>query len=135
MNRQELLDAIVAAIYENTSGAITGQSLQDTLKEIVNAFTFIDEATAQPAGGMLPGVLYNLGEVTGSVVFSLAAGEGEVNHYYFTFDTSASGAIIAWPSEVLSWFGDYAPYIDPSRHYEVSILNGVGVCMSSPIPE
>lgn len=135
MNRQQLLDAIVAAIYENTSGAITGQSLQDTLKAIVNAFTFIDEATAQPAGGMLPGVLYNLGTLSGGVVFTLAAGDGEVNHYYFTFDTGASGAIITWPPEVLSWFGDYAPYIDPSRHYEVSILNGVGVCMSSPIPE
>lgn len=131
MNRQELLDAIVAAIYENTSGAITGQSLQDTLKEIVNAFTFLDEETAQPAGGMLPGVLYNLGELTGTVTISFAAGDYEVEHYYFTFDTGASLPSITWPS--LTWAWNEAPALSASKHYEVSVLNGYAFFVETPL--
>lgn len=131
MNRQELLDAIVAAIYENTSGAITGQSLQDTLKEIVNAFTFTDEATAQPAGGMLPGVLYNLGVISTRTTIALAAGVGEVNHYYFTFDIGATLPSITWPA--LEWAWGAPPSVAENKHYEVSILNGYAIYVESEL--
>lgn len=129
MNRQDLLDAIVAAIYENTSGAITGQSLQDVLKEIVGAFTFIDEETAQPADGMEPGILYNLGLLAGNTTFALAAGDYDVSHYYWTFDTPAVAPTITWPPEIVSWQNNNAPTIDANLHYEISVLNGVGAWM------
>lgn len=84
--------------------------------------------TTQPVGGMLPNVLYELGTLSGSVTFSLAAGtQGIVNHYYWTFDTGDNELTVTWPQEIIKWSGDSDPEIGTNSHYEISVLDGVGV--------
>lgn len=87
-------------------------------------------ATTQPAGGLLPNVLYNLGTLTGSVTFALAtpADATIVNHYYWTFETGSTAPTITWPAGI-TWMGGSAPTINASKHYEISVLNGIGTSM------
>lgn len=86
--------------------------------------------TSQPAGGFAPNILYNLGELTGAVTFALAAEvSGIVNHYYWTFDTGGTAPTITWPAGITSWVGGSAPTIGASKHYEISVLGGVGTYM------
>lgn len=87
-----------------------------------------------PVDGMLPNVLYELGELDNDTEFVLAAPvEGEVNHYYWTFD-AANDITITWPADILIWNGDDAPEITAGNHYEISVLNGVGAWLESSIP-
>ena len=86
--------------------------------------------TTQPSGGFVPNVLYNLGTITGSKTFTLATPSDNtiVNHYYWTFTAGSTAPTITWPSGV-SWFGGSAPVISASKHYDVSVLDNIGVCM------
>lgn len=85
--------------------------------------------SVQPAGGMLPNILYNFGQLSGNTTFSLGAVvAGIVNHYYWMFDTAATAPTITWPSG-LSWFGGSAPEIGANKHYEISVLNGIAIAM------
>ena len=81
--------------------------------------------TSQPAGGMLPNVLYKLGTLSGSVTLSLAAATDNTieNEYHFTFDTGSTAPTVTWPSN-LTWAGGSAPTVNASKHYEVSIEDG-----------
>ena len=83
--------------------------------------------SAQPSGGFAPNVLYNLGELTGNVTFALAtpADANIANHYYWTFDTASSAPTITWPTGI-TWMGGSAPTINADKHYEISVLNGIG---------
>lgn len=87
--------------------------------------------SSQPAGGMLPNVLYNLGTLTGSVTISLASATDSsvANHWYFTFETGGTAPTITWPASITSWLGGNAPTINASKHYEISVLGGIGVAM------
>lgn len=86
--------------------------------------------TSQPSGGMLPNRQYALGELSGDTTFSMAAGSsGVTNHYYWTFSTGSTAPTITWPAAITSWFGGSAPTINASKHYEVSVLDGVAICM------
>lgn len=87
-------------------------------------------ASSQPAGGFLPNVFYNLGELTGSVTFALATPDDAtiVNHYYWTFETGSTAPTITWPNGI-TWLGGSAPEIGASKHYEISVLNGIGTFM------
>ena len=85
--------------------------------------------TSQPSGGFLPDVIYKLGTLTGSVTFALAAAvTGNANHYYIVFDTSSTAPTITWPNG-LTWASGSQPTISASKHYEVSILDGVAAIM------
>lgn len=86
--------------------------------------------SSQPSGGFLPNVFYALGELTGSVTFALAAPTDAttVNHYYWTFETGSTAPTITWPNGI-TWPGGSAPEISASKHYEISVLNGVGMFM------
>lgn len=86
--------------------------------------------SAQPSGGFLPNILYSLGTLSGNTTFALATpvDANVVNHYYWTFNTSTTAPTITWPSSI-TWFGGSAPYINASKHYEISVLNGIGVAM------
>ena len=77
-----------------------------------------------------PNVLHNFGTLTGAKTFALATpGDSSVvNHYYWTFDTSATAPTITWPAG-LSWLGGEAPEIAASKHYEVSVLNNIAIAM------
>ena len=80
---------------------------------------------AQPVGGFLPDVVYSLGTLSGSVTFSLAAAvTGNVNHYFWMFDTSSTAPTITWPTGI-TWASGSAPTVAASKHYEISVLNGI----------
>ena len=81
--------------------------------------------TSQPQGGFLPDVIYKLGTLTGSVTFALAAVvTGYANHYFIVFDTGSTAPTISWPSG-LTWAAGSAPTVAASKHYEVSIMDGI----------
>lgn len=88
-------------------------------------------ATTEPSGGMLPNVLYQFGELSGNTTFSLATPSDNTiaNHYYWTFDTPSTAPTITWPQAITSWFGGSAPTISASKHYEISVLNGIAIAM------
>lgn len=87
------------------------------------------EAT-QPQGGFVPNKLYALGTLTGSVTFALASPEDASipNHYFWTFETGTTAPTITWPAGI-SWNGGSAPTINASKHYGISVLNGIGAFM------
>lgn len=86
--------------------------------------------TSQPSGGMLPNRQYALGELSGDTTFAMAAGSpGVTNHYFWTFSTGTTAPTITWPAAITSWYGGSAPTISASKHYEVSVLDGVAICM------
>lgn len=81
--------------------------------------------TSQPQGGFLPDVIYKLGTIAGSVTFALAAAEsGNANHYFIMFETGSTAPTITWPSG-LTWAAGGAPTIAASKHYEISIMDGI----------
>lgn len=80
--------------------------------------------TAQPSGGFLPDVAYNLGEISGTVTFSLASAvTGQLNHYFWMFSTGGIAPTITWP--MVTWAAGSAPTVSANKKYEISILNGV----------
>lgn len=88
-------------------------------------------ASSQPAsGGMLPNVLYTLGTLTGTVTFTLASPTiaTRVNHYFWTFDTSSTAPTITWPTGI-TWLWGSPPTVNANKHYEISVLDGVGISM------
>lgn len=89
--------------------------------------------TTQPVGGMIPNTLYNLGTLTGAVTFSFAAPENATirNEYMFTFDSGSTAVVPTWPVSITAWQGNCIdsngdPVIAASKHYEVSVLGGIG---------
>lgn len=81
--------------------------------------------TSNPSGGFLPDVVYSLGTLTGTVTFSLAAAvTGNVNHYFWMFDTGSAAPTITWPTGI-TWADGSAPTVAASKHYEISVLNGI----------
>lgn len=82
--------------------------------------------TAQPSGGFLPDVAYNLGEISGTVIFALASAvTGQLNHYFWMFSTGASAPTVTFPSTGITWAAGSAPTVAANKKYEISILNGV----------
>lgn len=80
---------------------------------------------AQPVGGFEPDVVYSLGTLSGTITFSLAAAvTGNVNHYFWMFDTSSTAPTITWPAGI-TWADGFAPTVQASKHYEISVLNGI----------
>lgn len=117
--------------FELDSNKVTSISSNSTDEQYPSAKATYNEIhpavqSTQPQGGFLPNVVYVLGTITGSVTFALAnAISGIVNHYYWTFETDSTAPTITWPSNI-TWNGGGAPTINASKHYEISIFNGVG---------
>lgn len=88
-------------------------------------------ATSQPSGGMLPNIFYRLGTLSGNTTFTLATpvDSNIANHYFWSFETGSTAPTITWPSSIASWVGGSAPGINASKHYEISVLDGIAVCM------
>lgn len=90
-------------------------------------------ASSQPAGGMLPNVLYKLGTLTGTVTISFAvASDANIeNEYKFTFTAGSTAPTITWPNAITGWAGNClengAPVIADNCSYEVSILEGLAI--------
>lgn len=87
--------------------------------------------SSQPVGGMLPNTLYKLGTLSGSVSITLASASDNTicNHYYFTFTADSTAPTITWDAAITSWNGGSAPTITASKHYEISVLDGVATYM------
>lgn len=88
--------------------------------------------TSIPSGGMLPNVMYRLGTKTGTVSFTMASASDSsiTNHWYWTFETSTTAPTITWPAAITGWIGGSAPTIEASKHYEISVLDGIGAFIS-----
>lgn len=102
------------------------------LKGEPGASGIIPVATTQPVGGMLPNVFYDLGTLAGNTTFSFDTTDLDTsvaNHWYWTFDTPSTAPTITWPAAITSWNGGSAPTIAASKHYEVSVIDGVGTFM------
>lgn len=83
--------------------------------------------STQPSDGFLPDTVYNLGTITGTVTFSLAAAvSGNINHYYWMFDTDSTAPTITWPTGI-TWAKGSVLVPAASKHYEISILNGIAI--------
>lgn len=114
---------------ENTLNKVTSLSSQSTDTQYPSAKATYDAInpsvqSSQPAGGFAPNEVYDLGTLTGSVTFALAAGvTGKVNAYHWTFDTGSTAPTITWPANI-TWAGGSAPTINASKHYEIFVRNG-----------
>lgn len=120
---------------ENASNKVTSLSAQSTNTEYPGAKCVYDAinppiVTTQPVGGFEPNVVYDLGTLTGSVTFALAAGvTGRVNTYHWTFDTGLTAPTIIWPSGII-WPDGFTTSVDASKHYEVLVRNGYASMLS-----
>lgn len=84
---------------------------------------------SNPSGGFLPDVVYELGTLTGSVTFALAAAvSGNVNHYFWTFTAGSTAPTITWPTGI-TWADGTGPTVAANKKYEISVLNGVAAFM------
>lgn len=111
--------------------AIESEEVVTSAGTLTSPYANMSKATAIPAGGMLPNVYYALGTVSADTTMSLATpvSSAILNHYYFTFDIGSTIPTITWDSAITSWFGGAAPSLSANKHYEVSVLEGVGVFM------
>lgn len=89
--------------------------------------------SSQPQGGLLSGVFYDLGTLTGNVTILLATpvDSSIANEYRFTFVAGSTAPNITWPASVTLWGGNCidngAPSLTGGKTYEVSILDGRGI--------
>lgn len=54
---------------------------------------------------------------------------GSSNYWHFIIYTGNPAANITWPSVISNWAGGSAPTINDNSVYEISILNGIAICM------
>lgn len=103
----------------------TGDKVTIDLNHVHLQYYSKEAETSQPQGGFLPDVIYKLGTITGSVTFALAAAvTGYANHYFVVFDTGSTAPTITWPAG-LTWADGSAPTVAASKHYEISIMDGI----------
>lgn len=87
--------------------------------------------TEQPSGGFLPDVVYSLGTLTGTITFTLAAAvTGNVNHYFWMFDTGGTAPTVTFPNGI-TWADGTGPTIAANKHYEISILGGIATYLEA----
>jgi len=91
--------------------------------------------SSQPQGGFAPNVVYDLGELTGTVTFALASPTDNSipNPYHWTFDTGSTAPTVTWPSGIV-WPDGVTPTIDANKHYEVLVRNGYASILVFTIP-
>ena len=107
--------------------ASTPKSVYDTI--------FPGVGSAQPSGGMLPNVLYDLGTLTGAVTIALATptDANAENEYRFRFVADSTAPTITWPASITKWAGNcldattHLPVITAGNTYELSISGGIAI--------
>ena len=105
----------------------TGDTITVDLNHTHDGYVSKLVGTAQPSGGFLPDVAYNLGEISGAVTFALAnAVSGQLNHYFWMFSTGWTAPTVTFPNGI-TWAEGSAPTIVANKHYEISILGGVAM--------
>lgn len=131
-----VLDQFTAALFVSDDGAEwEAKEIYNLLAKAVDEAVAGETETEAPETGLLPRVLYNLGLLESEVNLALAESEDGINHYYLAFDTGATPPTIDWPTEVKAWENDEAPTLAANKHYEVSILDGVGAWLECSLQE
>lgn len=89
-----------------------------------------------PQDGMLPNVLYELGEISEDTTFVMANAKDNTiaNVWIWTFDILSVTPTITWPQGINAWDGGYPPVITENFHYEVSVMDGVASFIEAPLP-
>lgn len=89
--------------------------------------------TLQPQDGMIPNVLYNLGELAANTTFVLAAATDNTiaNVWTWTFATGSTAPTITWPQQITAWADGEAPTIEANKRYEVSVMDGLACVVSA----
>ena len=125
---------------ENTSNKVTSLSSSSTDTQYPSAKAVYDEVnpplgTTQPAGGFLPGKVYDLGTLTGTVTFALATptNANVANPYHWTFETGGTAPTVSWPSGVI-WPDGVTPSVEAGKHYEILIRKGYGTIQTFTVP-
>ena len=126
--------------YELLANKVSSVSAQSTSTQYPSASATyvasnIPVVSTMPSGGMASNVFYDLGEISGSVTFSLAAAADSnvFNIWTWRFATGSVAPTVVWPSDIQMWEGD-APVVEASMVYEISVINGLAVCHSGEIP-
>ena len=137
------------ANVEKTSNKVTTISAESTDSQYPSAKAVYDAIgtipapsvgipveTTIPGTGMLPNVMYELGVLSGQVVFAFdhdAGEQGYVNHYYWTFETGDTlPSEVDYPSN-LAWAWGSAPELSINKHYEISVIDGYAFFVETPI--
>ena len=119
-------------IYLYGIGTYDGTNPTSGVNDIVTTINQKQSKSANssvPSGGFLPDEFYSLGTLTGTISFTLAtAVAGNINHYFWTFETSTTAPTVTWPTGI-TWMGGNSPTIVANKHYEISILNNIAVYM------
>lgn len=92
--------------------------------------------TTAPSGGMLPNKVYNLGVLSANTTFALAAGEDndDAKVWCWTFTIEDTVPTLTWPDGV-TWLSGTAPSASDWTYYEVSVMGGLGICVTASLPE
>lgn len=125
------LDTFVTAEEQGSDFPIIGDPSNYYTKAETDAIAELAKVTEDPESGFAPNVYYAIGSVAGNKTFTLDTSQektGIANIYYWTFTTSTPAPTITWPSQITKWYGSI-PTIRALKHYEISILDGIAVCI------
>lgn len=130
-----VLDQFTIALFVSDDGAVwEKKEIFNAIKKMVESAAAGEVETQVPETGMQPRIYYDLGDINVDTNFTLGENIEGIEHYYFGFNTGEVVPEITWPTQVLAWADDKAPEIAANKHYEISILNGVGAWLESSIP-
>ena len=84
-----------------------------------------------PDAGLLPNVAYELGELDADLDVTLQEPADATirNEYMLSFSLGATAHTVTFP-ETLAWAGGTSPAFEANKSYEVSIVEGKGLCVS-----
>ena len=90
------------------------------------------DASTQPSS-YAPNTVYELGTLTGTVTINplVSVQSTEAQVWCLVFSTGSTAPTITWPTAITGWIGGMAPAISASKHYELSVMDGIGVIIES----
>lgn len=131
-------------LYRCITAVSTPEPFNPLKWEKVSVITVINEVlskinppieTTQPVSGFLPGIIYDLGELSANTTFALATPTDNTvpNAYHWTFDTGSTAPTVQWPSGIIFPDG-VTPTVEADKHYEVLIRNNYASIIVFSIP-
>ena len=133
-NKQDTIPDL--ATIRSNAALVSGK--QDTIPDLANIHAGvalipslqkkITKSSVLPAGGMLPGVYYDLGQITEATVFDVyGENADELEEYMIQFTIGASVPTLSWLC-VDAWEGGSEPAWEADKTYVVAITNRLAVC-------
>lgn len=91
--------------------------------------------TTVPQTGMLPNHFYEYGDITDTsytfVMDTTNVDNSLANIWTWGFNTLSIATEIIWPVAITSWYNGIVPNITAGNRYEVSVVNGLGICVAT----